>query len=175
MQVTITNADVTALNKFMLLHSKKAKKQKLISTYAIPFEFLLVGIIIDGLFKTAPIASVASVVLGILWLVFYPKFYRKMLHKHVANTENIEASSVQMNFDWSQSEISFSNGEARASEKFSTTDLNRIAKSDKNYFLGFERGFHIVLPCLGDTAPEIEKLAKFRNLAIEEVDLNQKI
>ena len=43
MKVRITNRDVDNLNKFMLLYSKKARKQRLISTYAIPFEFLLVG------------------------------------------------------------------------------------------------------------------------------------
>ncbi|MDA3058356.1 hypothetical protein OFN97_07900 [Campylobacter sp. VBCF_05 NA6] len=175
MQVTITERDVVALNKFMLLHSKKAKKQKIVSTYAIAFEFLIFGIIIDGLFKTAPIASIASLIMGALWLVFFPKFYRKMLRKHIANAENIEPSSVVMNFLWSEAEISFANGEASASEKFATSDLNRIARSGENYFLGFERGFHIVLPYTEDTAREVENLAKFRNLAIESVDLNQKI
>ena len=74
MKVQITNRDVDNLNKFMLLYSKKARKQRLVSTYAIPFEFLLLGIIISGLLKTAPIASVASVILGAAWLIFYTKF-----------------------------------------------------------------------------------------------------
>ena len=175
MKVQITNHDVDNLNKFMLLYSKKARKQRLISTYAIPFEFLLVGIIIDGLLKTAPIASIASVVLGAAWLIFYPKFYRRMLRKHLASAKLAQDSSTEMSFVADGETISFSKGEPRASEKFAARSLNRIAASGENFFLAFDRGFHIVLPKNAETDAAVQHLADLRGLQIEPVDLDIEI
>ena len=175
MKVQITNHDVDNLNKFMLLYSKKARKQRLVSTYAIPFEFLLVGIIIDGLLKTAPIASVASVILGAAWLIFYPKFYRRMLRKHLASAKLAQSSSAEMSFVADGETISFSKGEPRASEKFAARSLNRIAASGENFFLAFDRGFHIVLPKNAETDAAVQHLAGLRELQIEPVDLDVEI
>ena len=167
MQVIITNKDVSNLNKFMLLYSKNARKQRLISTYAIPFEFLLMGIIIDGLLKTAPIASASSAVLAILWLIFYPKFYRRMLRKHLGAASVAQSSSAEMSFVVDGETISFSKGEPRA--------LNRIAASGENFFLAFDRGFHIVLPKNAETDAAVQHLAGLRELQIEPVDLDVEI
>ena len=174
MKVRITNRDVDNLNKFMLLYSKKARKQRLVSTYAIPFEFLLMGIIIDGLLKTAPIASVASVILGAAWLIFYPKFYRRMLRKHLAAAKLEQDSSTEMSFVADGETISFSKGEPRASEKFTARSLNRIAAGGENFFLAFDRGFHIVLP-KNETDAAVQQLAGLRGLQIEPVDMDVEI
>lgn len=171
MRVTITNDDVTNLNKFMLLHSKAAKKQKLISTYAIPFEFIVVGLILDGLFKTVPICSISSAVLAILWLIFYPKFYKKMSAKHLKEAENIELSSVEMTFVADENIISFSKGTPKQSEKFEIKTLNRIVETENNYFLGFERGFHIVLPISDETQQILHKLSLERKIEIENLSV----
>ena len=165
MKVQITNRDVDNLNKFMLLYSKKARKQRLVSTYAIPFEFLLMGIIIDGLLKTAPIASVASVILGAAWLIFYPKFYRRMLRKHLDAAKLAQDSKIEMEFI----------AEPRASEKFAVRSLNRIAAGSENFFLAFDRGFHIVLPKNAETDAAVQHLADLRGLQIEPVDLDVEI
>lgn len=175
MKVQITNRDVDNLNKFMLLYSKKARKQRLVSTYAIPFEFLLMGIIIDGLLKTAPIASVASVILGAAWLIFYPKFYRRMLRKHLSAAKLAQDSSTEMSFVADDETISFSKGEPRASEKFAAHSLNRIAAGGENFFLAFDRGLHIVLPKNAETDAAVQQLAGLRGLQIEPVDLDVKI
>ena len=175
MKVRITNRDVDNLNKFMLLYSKKARKQRLISTYAIPFEFLLVGIIIDGLLKTAPIASISSVILGAAWLIFYPKFYRSMLRKHLASAKLAQNSNIEMEFIAGEDEISFSKGEPRASEKFAARSLNRIAAGGENFFLAFDRGFHIVLPKNAETDAAVQNLADLRGLQIESVDMDVEI
>jgi len=175
MKVQITNHDVDNLNKFMLLYSKKARKQRLVSTYAIPFEFLLMGIIIDGLLKTAPIASVASVILGAAWLIFYPKFYRRMLRKHLSAAKLAQDSSTEMSFVADGETISFSKGEPRASEKFTVRSLNRIAASGENFFLAFDRGFHIVLPKNAETDAAVQQLEGLRELQIEPVDMDVEI
>ncbi len=175
MKVQITNRDVDNLNKFILLYSKKARKQRLVSTYAIPFEFLLMGIIIDGLLKTAPIASVASVILGAAWLIFYPKFYRRMLRKHLAAAKLAQDSSTEMSFVADDETISFSKGEPRASEKFAAHSLNRIAAGGENFFLAFDRGLHIVLPKNAETDAAVQQLAGLRGLQIEPVDLDIEI
>ena len=175
MQVIITNKDVSNLNKFMLLYSKNARKQRLVSTYAIPFEFLLMGIIIDGLLKTAPIASASSAVLAILWLIFYPKFYRRMLRKHLGAASVAQSSSAEMSFVADGETISFSKGEPRASEKFAARSLNRIAAGGENFFLAFDRGFHIVLPKNAETDAAVQHLAGLRELQIEPVDLDVEI
>ena len=175
MKVRITNRDVDNLNKFMLLYSKKARKQRLVSTYAIPFEFLLVGIIIDGLLKTAPIASVASVILGAAWLIFYPKFYRRMLRRHLGAASVAQNSSAEMSFVADDETISFSKGEPCASEKFAARSLNRIAAGGENFFLAFDRGFHIVLPKNAETDAAVQHLAGLRKLQIEPVDLDVEI
>ena len=175
MKVQITNRDVDNLNKFMLLYSKKARKQRLVSTYDIPFEFLLMGIIIDGLLKTAPIASVASVILGAAWLIFYPKFYRHMLRKHLSAAKLAQNSSMEMSFVADGETISFSKGEPRASEKFAAHSLNRIAAGGENFFLAFDRGLHIVLPKNAETDAAVQQLAGLRGLQIEPVDMDVKI
>ena len=175
MKVQITNHDVDNLNKFMLLYSKKARKQRLVSTYAIPFEFLLMGIIIDGLLKTVPIASVASVILGAAWLIFYPKFYRRMLRKHLSAAKLAQDSSTEMSFVADGETISFSKGEPRASEKFAASSLNRIAAGRENFFLAFDRGFHIVLPKNAETDTAVQQLAGLRGLQIESVDMDVEI
>ena len=175
MKVRITNRDVDNLNKFMLLYSKKARKQRLVSTYAIPFEFLLMGIIIDGLLKTAPIASIASVILGAAWPIFYPKFYRRMLRKHFGAASVAQSSSAEMSFVADGETISFSKGEPRASEKFAARSLNRIAAGGENFFLAFDRGFHIVLPKNAETDAAVQNLADLRELQIEPVDMDIEI
>lgn len=172
MQVIITNNDVTNLKKFMLLHSKAAKKQRVISTYAVPFEFILAGLIIDGLLKTAPLASISSLVLAILWLVFYPKFYKKLLQKHLGDSENLESSRIAMNFICDDKFISFSESLApKNSEKFDIQTLTRITESSDNYFLGFSRGHHIVLPKSDETTLEVINLSEKREIPIENVEI----
>ena len=175
MKVLITNRDVDNLNKFMLLYSKMARKQRLVSTYAIPFEFLLMGIIIDGLLKTAPIASVASVILGAAWLIFYPKFYRRMLRKHLSGAKLAQDSSTEMSFVADGETISFSKGEPRASEKFAVRSLNCIAAGGENFFLAFDHGLHIVLPKNAETDATVQHLADLRGLQIEPVDMDIEI
>lgn len=170
MEVIITNKDVSNLNKFMLLHSKKTKKQKIMSFYFVPFEFIIVGIIIDGLAKTAPIVTLASLFCGILWAILFPKFYNKMLQKHLNEANNLEKSEVKMQFLHENGIISFSNGEPKTSEKFDEQSISRIVSTDENYFLAFSE-IHIVLPKNTDTKEQIEKISKDLNKGIEIINL----
>lgn len=174
MRVTITDKDVINLNTFMLLHSKKAKKQKLISTYAIPFEFLLVGIIIDGIAKTVPILTITAIIASILWLIFYPKFYNRLLLKHLKIAKNIENSSVLMNFEIDDGVIKFYNKEKpKPSEIFQLDSVNRVIKSEDNYFIAFKEGHHIVLPINEETTALMGKIKEhFRYGDIEKIKLN---
>lgn len=173
MKVTITDKDVVNLNTFMLLHSKKAKKQKIISTYAVPFEFLLVGIIIDGLAKIAPTLTIISIVASILWLIFYPKFYNKLLLKHLKRAEEIESSNIEMNFEVDDKNIKFYNGnQPKSSEIFELDSVVRILKSEENYFIAFKQGHHIVLPINDETTENINKIkSHFRYGDIEKIRL----
>lgn len=174
MKVTITNKDIRNLKVFMLLHSKKAKKQKAISTYAIPFEFLLVGIILDGLLKLAPVLTIASIVLSILWLIIYPRFYRRLLNKHLKQAEQLENSSVEMNFEISDGKVKFYNGDKpKPSEIFELDSVNRVIKSEENYIIAFKEGHHIVLP-ISDEAADMMGMIKahFKYGDIENISLN---
>ncbi|CZE47201.1 hypothetical protein [Campylobacter geochelonis] len=170
MQVTITNKDVANLKKFMILHSKKAVRQKLISFYAVPFEFILVGIILDGFLKTVPLLSLVSLVMAVFWLIIYPMYYKNMCKKHIKLAEEMQESRVEMNFlvDDEKNIISFSPSQTpRASEKFSASSLNRIVKSEQDYFLGFKEGHHIVLPVTDESKKVVEKLSEDKQIHIE--------
>lgn len=170
MEVTITNNDITNLKKFMLLNSKAAKKQKIMSFYLMPFEFIIVGIIIDGLAKTVPIVTIVSAILGILWAILFPKFYNKMLQKHLNEAQNLEISEVKMQFIRENGVISFSNDEPKNSEKFDEKSLDRIVCTDKNYILAFDK-VHIILPKNSDTDIEIQKISKDLNKNIENLQI----
>lgn len=174
MIVNITDKDVINLNTFMLLHSKKAKKQKIISTYAIPFEFLLVGIIIDGFAKTAPILTIVAIVASILWLIFYPKFYNRLLLKHLKMAKNIDESCVEMNFEIDDEFIRFYNADKpKPSEIFKLDSVNRVIKSEDNYFIAFKEGHHIVLPINEETTALMGKIKNhFKYGDIEKIKLN---
>ena len=77
-----------------------------------------------------------------------------------------------MEFIAGEDEISFSKGEPRASEKFAARSLNRIAAGGENFFLTFDRGFHIVLPKNAETDAAVQHLADLRGLQIESVDMD---
>ncbi|PSM52257.1 putative membrane protein [Campylobacter blaseri] len=173
MKIRITDKDVINLQKFMVNHSKKAKKQKLVSFYAIPFEFILVGLILDGFFKLVPWISITSLVLAILWLVFYPKYYKRLCKKQIDKAiQNTPKSNIEMNLKIDKNNISFSPDEKpKISEIFEISTLNKLAKSENNFFLGFKAGHHIVLPITDETQEEIIKLSKKLNLNILLVEL----
>ncbi|NLY03872.1 MAG: hypothetical protein GXZ15_03425 [Campylobacter sp.] len=173
MKVTITDQDVSNLRVFMLLHSKKAKKQKVIGLYALPFEFLLVGIILDGVFKFAPILTIISIILSILWLLFYPKYYKKLLTKHLKEADELEESKIEMNFEIKDKFVKFYNGsEAKASEIFELDGINRVVKSEDNYFIAFKTGEHIVLPINEETTLKMQQIkAHFKHGDIENIKL----
>lgn len=170
MQVNITNSDVSALKKFMLLHSKMAKKQKFVSFYAIPFEFFLVGIVLDGVFKKAPILTISSLILAALWLLIYPKFYKGLIAKHIANADNSEISNVKMNFEVKENEVIFGESSKNA-EIFSPSELKRLAKSENNFFLAFNKNFHMVLPRNDQTEEILKQLSNKTNIEIESVEI----
>lgn len=173
MKVTITQDDIKSLNIYMLTLSKNAKKQRLLSFYAIPFEFILVGIFIDGIFKTVPVASVSSLVLAALWLLIYPKLYKKTVNKHLQNAKNIAETSVEMNFSVDDEFVIFSSDEAKTSDKFRLKDLKSIDESDKNYFIGFKNGTHIVLPINDETRKEVENLSQKNRVQVYEVSIRE--
>ena len=171
MKVTITNKDVTNLNKFMLIHSKKARKMRIMSFYAIPLEFILLGIILDGLLKKAPIFTISSAILAILWFVIFPKFYNKMVAKNIAKTENLNLNDATLNFICDEEKISFSPDlTPKASEIFYLDTLNRIVKTDENFFIVFSDA-HIVLPNKAEISQEVENLSKKLNLQIENLQI----
>lgn len=173
MEVIITNKDVGNLRKFMILHSKKAKKQKMMSFYAIPFEFIIVGLILDGLLKTVPILSVVSLVLAILWLVFFPKYYQKICKRELDKSENLPESKIKMKFNLSGENITFSNKDKlKPSEIFSLSSLDRIVKTNENYFICFKEGHHIVLPLCDETTSKMNEIkSHFKKGEIEEISL----
>lgn len=171
MKVTLTKEDIKNLKIFMLTKSKASKKQRLISYYAIPFEFILVGIFIDGIFKVVPVASLVSVVLAVLWMVIYPKLYKKMQNDHLKSAQEIKFSDTEMNFVADKDTISFSMGEPKPNEKFNTKHLKSIEESKYNYFLGFKNSLYIVLPKNNETKEEIEKISSNLNVCIENIDL----
>ncbi|MSN96155.1 hypothetical protein F1B92_02915 [Campylobacter sp. FMV-PI01] len=172
MEVVITNKDYVNLKKFMILHSKKAKIQKMLSLYGVAFEFIVVGLLIDGLFKTAPACSIASVIMTILWLIFYPKFYKKMCDKHIKAAKDLEEYSILMNFSINDETISFSpDKNPKPSEFFSLNSLNRVVKSSENYFLGFKEGHYMVLPLNDQISTKIENLVQKFNANIEEIEI----
>lgn len=171
MKIILTQNDIINLKIFMLTKSKTAKKQRLISYYAIPFEFILVGIFIDGIFKVVPVASLVSVAFAILWMVIYPKLYKKMQNDHLKNAQETKFSDTEMNFLVDKDTISFSIGEPKPNEKFSTKHLKSIEESKDNYFLGFKNSLYIVLPKNSETKEEIEKISSNLNVSIENIDL----
>lgn len=170
MKVTITNKDVEVLKKFMLLHSKMAKKQKITSFYLIPFEFILVGIVLDALTKLAPVLSITSAILGILWLVIFPRFYKKMLIRHLADSESLPASSVEIGFNVLNDEVIF--GGEKESEKFGINELNRLVCTGSNFILAFGKNFHMVLPKNSQTAEILENLSQKTEIEIESIEIS---
>lgn len=174
MDVIITNKDVANLKKFMILHSKKAKRQKLISIFAIPFEFILVGLLLDGLLKTVPLLSLISLILAVLWLIFYPVYYKKICQKEINKANNQPESSVDMKFNVTDDEkITFSNSnQPKASEIFELHSLDRIVKIQQNYIISFKEGHHIVLPLNDESTELMLKLKdKLSTKTIEEITL----
>lgn len=173
MEVIITNKDVGNLRKFMILHSKKAKRQKMMSFYAVPFEFIVVGLILDGLLKTVPILSLTSLVLAILWLIFFPKYYTKICNKELVKSDNLPESKIKMKFNVDENNITFSNDEKpKPSEIFNLNSLDKIAKTKENYFISFKEGHHIVLPLSDETTEKINEIkSRFSKGDIEEVTL----
>lgn len=170
MKVTITQDDVKNLNIFMLKHSFNAKKQKLISFYAIPFEFILVGLFIDGIFKFAPIVTIVSVLLAISWLLIYPKFYNKFIQKHINNVNKLTSSPIEMNFSFDDDYIYFKNDCKDLSEEFFRKDLKKVTRTEKNYFLGFKIGHHIVLPVNDEVDVLIEQLCSEDFILIDKLN-----
>jgi len=172
MEVTVTNKDVTNLNKFMLNHSKSAKKQRFFSTYAIPFEFILVGIITDTLLKFSPFTTIISTILAALWLIYFPKFYNKNIEKNIKKVENLNLSDSKMNFIVEDNKISFSpDTTPKPSEIFDISLLKRIVCTDENYFLGFDKSVHIVLPKTDEIAQIAQSLSQKQNIKIENVEI----
>ena len=171
MIVKVTSKDITNLNKFMLLHSKKSQKLRMISFYAIPFEFILLGIILDGLLKKFPIFIISSAVLGILWFIIFPKFYNKMVEKNIAKFENLKLGEAELNFALDDEKISLSaDTTPKPSEIFRATNLNRIVESSQNYFLAFSDA-HIVLPKTDEIAQIAQSLSQKQNIKIENVEI----
>ena len=171
MKVRLTSQDIANLNKFMLLHSKKSQKWRMLSFYAIPFEFILLGIILDGLLKKAPIFTISSVILGILWFVIFPKFYNKIVEKYLAKFENLKLDEVDLNFAVDDEKISLSaDTTPKPSEIFRATSLNRIVESSQNYFLAFSDA-HIVLPKTDEIAQIAQSLSQKQNIKIENVEI----
>lgn len=171
MKIILTQNDIINLKIFMLTKSKTAKKQRLISYYAIPFEFILVGIFIDGIFNVAPIVSIISVILAILWMVVYPKLYKKMQDGHIKNAKETKFTDTVMNFKVDENFISFSSGEPKPNEKFETKHLKTIEESKDNYFLGFKNSLYIVLPKNDETLKEIKKISLNLHINLENIDL----
>ena len=174
MNVTITNKDVANLKKFMISHSKKAKRQKVLSFYAIPFEFILVGLILDGFLKTVPLISITSAVLATLWLVFYPMYYKKICQRELLKAQNAPESSIEMKFNITDDKkITFSNSATpKPSEIFELESVERIVQSQDNYFVGFKEGHHIVLPINSQTTDMMLKIKNnFESGDIEKLTL----
>lgn len=172
MKVTITQNDIVNLKIFMLTKSMNAKKQRLVSFYAIPLEFFIVGIFIDGIFKLVPLATLLSLALALLWLFFYPKLYFKFVNKHIEQARQIKPSSIEMNLEVNDSFISFSDGKPHESEKFPIANLRHLAKNQENYFVGFKPGIYIVLPQTPQTKEVVENLSRQYRRDIESVDIN---
>ena len=171
MKVKVTSKDITNLNKFMLLHSKKSQKLRMISFYAIPVEFILLGIILDGLLKKFPIFIISSAVLGILWFIIFPKFYNKTIEKNIAKFENLKLGEAELNFSCDDEKISLSvDTTPKPSEIFYLDSLKRIVASDENYFLAFANA-HIVLQKTDQIGEEIANLSKKLNLEIENLKI----
>lgn len=173
MKVIITNNDIKNLNKYMLLHSSQAKKQKMMSIYGIAFEFIVGGLILDGVFKMVPYCSIASLIMAILWLIFYPKFYNKLLQKHLKQCEETQNSSIEMNFCLNENDFSFSpQSTPEPSEIFFLKEIKKLAKSDENYFIALNNHIHIVLPKNEQTQNEINKISQKIKKEISAVVLN---
>ena len=171
MKVKVTSKDVTNLNKFMLLYSKKSQKLRMISFYAIPFEFILLGIILDGLLKKFPIFIISSAILGVLWFIIFPKFYNKMVEKNIAKFENLKLGEAELNFAVNDEKISLSvDSNPKPSEIFYLDNLKRIVASGENYFLAFANA-HIVLQKTDEISEEIANLSKKLNLEIENLKI----
>ena len=171
MKVTITKNDIVNLNKFMLIHSKKAKKMRMISFYAIAVEFILLGLFLDWLFKKAPMISGISVILAGAWVLFFPKFYNKIIEKNIAKTENLNISSAELNLLIDDKKLSFSPDlTPKSSEIFYLDTLRRIVCTNENYFLAFSDS-HIVLPKNEEIAVVAENLSKKQNIKIENLQI----
>ena len=98
-----------------------------------------------------------------------------MLRKHLSAAKLAQDSSTEMSFVADGETISFSKGEPRASEQFAARSLNRIAAGGENFFLAFDRGFHIVLPKNAETDAAVRHLADLRGLQIESVYMDVEI
>lgn len=160
MQFTLTKNDIIALNVFMIKHSKTAIKQRIIGTYAIAFEFILVGLFVDGIFKLAPFVSLVSLIFAIFWLIFYPKFYKKMQQKQLKNAYEISADEILMKFEIDDEFITFC--ECEKNEKFALNNLTTIDESQNNIFLGFKNNIYLILPKTDEIYSKIQALsAKF--------------
>lgn len=161
MQISLKKDDIIALNIFLIKYSKTAIKQRIIGTYAIAFEFILVGLFVDGIFKLVPIASLVSLFFAIIWLIFYPKFYNKMRAKQLKNAYEINVDEILMKFDLDENFVTFC--EVGKNDKFPLNNLKTIDESQNNIFLGFKKSIYIVLPKTDEIYTQIKELSsKFK-------------
>ena len=78
-----------------------------------------------------------------------------------------------MKFNVDDNNITFSNDEKpKPSEIFNLNSLDKIAKTNENYFISFKEGHHIVLPLSDETTKKINEIkSRFSKGDIEEVTL----
>ena len=77
-----------------------------------------------------------------------------------------------MNFIVEDDKISFSpDTTPKPSEIFDISLLKRIVCTDENYFLGFDKSVHIVLPKTDEIAQIAQSLSQKQNIKIENVEI----
>lgn len=167
MKIHLTPNDIKELNSFMLLHSLIAKKQKLMSFYMIPAEFILLGLGIDFLIKTTPICLVVSIILSGIWLYFFPKLYKKNVKKHLLENARSEIKPLDMIFELKDNNIFFYEENSNIKDKFNLKYLSAIVSFRNVYILVFNKKIHIVLPKDDkNIQEEVKRISKLTNIAI---------
>lgn len=167
MQFELTNSDVKNLKKFMLYHTKSSKRQRDLVKIIIPVQFIIFGYIADKIASFFPIITIVSAIFGILWFIFYPKFFDKKREKILNDESKNLNSPVKINFIFDDKKISYSpNKTPQNGEIFSLKRVSKILSCDENYFIVFIPETSIVLPKTAKN--EIEEISKMTNIKISD-------
>ncbi|WP_169777500.1 YcxB family protein [Campylobacter mucosalis] len=141
-ELILTSQDILEYQTLAIFGSKKARNMLKFNTLGIFAELMIAFFIIEQLFSIKYL-SVAGIVLGVLWLIFYPKFLKQKRLKILKRLKNENELNKTMFIELFDDEFSFYENEAK--ERFAYSQITEIYETAGVYVV-YVGTLYIILP-----------------------------